>query len=294
MIRRFVRQIFWCYAMMIHAIGWVDYYTCFHGRLGSYADTAASYALQSKGTVLGAFKGKVPVGLACCHGGELLFAGVISEFQGQGAASALIRACAEAVRQKGGRELTARSTGNAGLLLKCGFQQTKTSRVFRCELSRENCLRWQKLRKERLQKVNERLRCSEYEVIPFAQRRPQAGPGFPAELNPRFYDAPEERRLDALSFAAWREGKMVSFITVAAAGSDALVIRQLAARDDCRGTGVFLLPLEAAADAILQSGLRRLGFTVFDDNRQMNRLVGNFVSPFVKESCEQAFYQFSL
>ena len=88
----------------------------------------------------------------------------------------------------------------------------------------------------------------------------------------RLYCERAENVYMELSFAAVKAGRLLAYTLYSQPSRDAVVLEQMAASADARGSGVVLLPLVYSSDRFFESGYAHCIFAIYEQNTAPNRI----------------------
>ena len=85
-----------------------------------------------------------------------------------------------------------------------------------------------------------------------------------------FFRHPSKKLSMELSFAAVKEGRLLAYTLYSQPSRDAVVLEQMAASADARGSGAILLPLVRSVDRFFESGYAYCFFAIYEHNTAPN------------------------
>jgi len=85
-----------------------------------------------------------------------------------------------------------------------------------------------------------------------------------------FFRHPSKKLSMELSFAAVKKGRLLAYTLYSQPSRDAVVLEQMAASADARGSGAILLPLVRSADRFFESGYAYCFFAIYEHNTAPN------------------------
>lgn len=85
-----------------------------------------------------------------------------------------------------------------------------------------------------------------------------------------FFRHPSKKLSMELSFAAVKKGRLLAYTLYSQPSRDAVVLEQMAASADARGSGAIMLPLVRSADRFFESGYAYCFFAIYEHNTAPN------------------------
>ena len=263
-----------------------EYLLCFPGARSAYSDACIRQASEC-GRMYCQRSENVYKGFVCTaiENAEerILYAYTKPEYRGKGVFTSLmahvIQTTAHAVHVSIPEKHPCFETVDA-VCARLGFSPSRDLNTYSIDRSQKAA--WQRIKAARRFDAGcARLQRRGCDVVSFAeadeallrQIRDSHSTAFCNPLDPSaFFRHPSKKLSRELSFAAVKEGRLLAYTLYSQPSRDAVVLEQMAASADARGSGAILLPLVRSADRFFESGYSYCLFAIYEHNTAPNRI----------------------